>query len=113
MFEERPPNPAGQGYGSWLSSRDDLAATIGIFDTVDTAASLAGYAADLVGYNATDLGYQPGVRGGPCSWTHHWSFHPGGANFARADASIHFVPYATDRETLSALATRDGGESLN
>ncbi len=110
MFGERPPNPAGQGYGSWLGSQDELAATIGMFDT---AASLAGYAADLVGCDSTDLGYQPGVRGGPCGWTHHWSFHPGGANFARADASIHFVPYATDRETLSALATRDGGESLN
>ena len=110
MFGERPPNSAGQGYGSWLGSQDSLAATIGMFET---RASLAGYAADLVGCNATDLGYQPGERGGPCSWTHHWSFHPGGANFARADASIHFVPYATDRETLSALATRDGGESLN
>ncbi len=110
MFGERPPADTGEGYGQWLGSQTPLSATIGMFET---AATLAAYAADLVGCNTTDLGYQPGVRGGPCGWTHHWSFHPGGANFSRADASIHFVPYATDRETLSALATRDGGESLN
>lgn len=110
MFGERPPADTGEGYGQWLGSQNQISATIGMFET---AASLAGHAADLVGCNATDLGYQPGERGGPCGWTHHWSFHPGGANFARADASIHFVPYATDRETLSALATCDGGESTN
>jgi hypothetical protein len=79
----------------------------------ENAGTLVNFATDLVGCEMTEFGYQPDERGGPCSWTHHWSFHPGGANFARADASIHFVPYATDRETLSALATRDGGESLN
>lgn len=57
---------------------------------------------------------------------HFWSNHSGGANFGYADASVHYLPYATDsrtngsfpppnnptRETvLGKLSTRNGGES--
>lgn len=39
------------------------------------------------------------------------SFHPGGANFAMADGSIHFLSETTQQTILNALTTRDGGES--
>ena len=38
-----------------------------------------------------------------------WSLHPGGANFAFADGSVRFLPFAAD-SVLPALATRAGGE---
>lgn len=107
MFGERPPNDVGQGIGAWVGSQMWHSATIGMFET---AASLA-MVEDIVHCPPDKyLGYGPGERGDRCDWTHHWSFHPGGANFARADASVQFVPYTASREILSALATRAGGE---
>ena len=41
------------------------------------------------------------------------SFHPGGANFAMADGSIHFISESIDQMTLEALTTRDGEESIS
>lgn len=40
----------------------------------------------------------------------YWSLHGGGgANFAFADGSVHFLSYSAV-EILPALATRSGGE---
>ncbi len=44
-----------------------------------------------------------------CDVMHFWSPHPGGANFAFADGSVHFLTYSAD-SILPALATRSGGE---
>ena len=38
------------------------------------------------------------------------SYHPGGANFAMADASVHFVPESIDFRTFQLLGTRDDGQ---
>ena len=109
MFGERPPSDVGEGYGAWLGSQNYRAATTGMFED---AAGLAGDPDLSEDCLSKDPGFGPGIRGSRCDWTHHWSFHPGGANFARADASVEFVPYDVDRETLSARATRNGGESI-
>jgi prepilin-type processing-associated H-X9-DG protein len=39
------------------------------------------------------------------------SFHPGGAHFAYADGSAHFLDEAIDQNLLGVLTTRDGGET--
>ena len=38
------------------------------------------------------------------------SLHPGGANFAMADGSIHFINESIDYDLYQALSTRAGGE---
>jgi prepilin-type N-terminal cleavage/methylation domain-containing protein/prepilin-type processing-associated H-X9-DG protein len=39
------------------------------------------------------------------------SLHPGGANFAMGDASVHFIPETIDYKLYNALGTRAGGEN--
>ena len=41
------------------------------------------------------------------------SYHPGGANFAFADASIHFVNEGIDHRIYRGLSTKDGGEAVS
>ncbi|QDU22132.1 hypothetical protein ETAA1_41080 [Urbifossiella limnaea] len=43
---------------------------------------------------------------------HFWSPHPGGANFALADASVRFLRYDADA-VMPALASRAGSEAVN
>jgi prepilin-type processing-associated H-X9-DG protein len=40
---------------------------------------------------------------------HFWSPHAGGANFAFADGSVHFLAYSA-APVMRALATRAGGD---
>lgn len=46
-----------------------------------------------------------------CNYDTFWSYHVGGASFVFADASVRFLPY-TARPIMPALATRNGGESV-
>ena len=39
-----------------------------------------------------------------------YSFHEGGASFAMADGSTHFIADSIDAETFVSLCTRAGGE---
>ncbi len=55
--------------------------------------------------NATDFYYYADLR--LCAFG---SGHPGGANFAMADASGRFLSQNVDLVTLRALSTRAGGE---
>ncbi len=41
------------------------------------------------------------------------SRHPGGAQFAFIDGSVHFVTEGIDHQTYRALSTRDGGEVID
>ena len=47
----------------------------------------------------------------PCGMFHFWSPHPGGANFAFCDGSVHFLRYSAN-DIMPALATRAGGEAV-
>lgn len=53
--------------------------------------------------------FRPGRFDAMCDAMHFWSPHPGGANFATADAAVRFVRYAAD-PLMPALASRAGGE---
>lgn len=106
MFGERPPSNVGEGFGSWLGSQQSLCATIGMFETRESL--------DFLGYlkpgGSKDIGFGPDNRENRSNWTHHWSYHSGGANFSFVDGSAHFVSYATSRGVLWALATRQSGD---
>ena len=56
--------------------------------------------------------FRSGKADNMCDTFHFWSPHPGGANFAFADGSVHFLRYSAD-SILPALATRAGGEAIS
>jgi len=53
--------------------------------------------------------YEPGSPTDICDIYHFWSMHFGGANFAFADGSVHFLSYGI-APYMPALATRSGAE---
>jgi prepilin-type processing-associated H-X9-DG protein len=62
-------------------------------------------------------------RGGPpgCTWDivncgpneETFSFHPGGANAALADGSVHFISADVNSVVFAALMSKDGGEVVS
>ena len=55
---------------------------------------------------------------GPCvmncnNFKDIYSFHPGGANIAFADGAVRFFSQSIDINTLAALVTKGGGETVN
>lgn len=57
-------------------------------------------------------GYTKGDPRSSSGLRHFWSYHPGGAQFTRADGSVTFLKYTIDYNTLVGLSTRNGGEVL-
>jgi prepilin-type N-terminal cleavage/methylation domain-containing protein len=72
---------------------------------------------DVIGYyrshdNTTDRPTMPstGQKTVPYNFLSFGSFHPGGANFAHADVSVHFFTNEIDTRVYEGLASRNGGE---
>jgi prepilin-type N-terminal cleavage/methylation domain-containing protein/prepilin-type processing-associated H-X9-DG protein len=80
--------------------------------------SLGGTTQWSTGYPGVALGCTAGVFNshrlitGYREWPTFRSEHPGGVNFVMADGSARFVATAINADTLDALATRAGGETI-
>jgi prepilin-type N-terminal cleavage/methylation domain-containing protein/prepilin-type processing-associated H-X9-DG protein len=106
MIGERPSGPrgafsawyAGWGYTVWPLSQ----ILPGVSEGIPSQGN---------GCKASSSALRPGRIGNGCDLDHFWSLHGQGANFAFADASVHFLPFSADR-LLPYLATRSDGEPV-
>ena len=62
--------------------------------------------------------YDGTTKPGPCAINctndrEVYSFHPGGANIAFADGSVHFMRESIDINTLVSFVTKGGGEVVD
>jgi len=92
---------------------DGTSQTILVSEDTGRGASFDGQWAN--GENIFDQGGRINDRSLPQSlWANNemWSDHPGGVNVLFCDASVHFLSEQLDLETLAALCTRAGDESL-
>ena len=110
IFGEKPPWGRYFG-GSWYHSLIDDPSLI--YDPNWTGSSIG----SMDVYSAGNLNngcrgpfrFGPGRLDNRCDAAHFWSLHSGGANFAFADGSVHFLRYSAE-PVMIALATRAGGE---
>jgi prepilin-type processing-associated H-X9-DG protein len=107
LFGERPPNAdlsLGWWYAGWGQRQNG-----------DAEFLLGARTRCYNRYRATceegPYHFTPGTFTNPCDAFHFWSPHPGGAHFAFADGSVHFLRYSAN-DILPALATRAGGETV-
>ena len=106
MIGERPPSP-DFWYGWWYAGYGQAAS--GSPDMLLGARERNDGASKLEDCPPGPYRYSRGKQGQPCDTFHFWSYHSGGANFALADGSVHFLAFSAD-EILPLLATRAGGE---
>jgi prepilin-type N-terminal cleavage/methylation domain-containing protein/prepilin-type processing-associated H-X9-DG protein len=115
MIGERPPAPDGS-WGWWDTSRRpnnvwDRDCTSGVAEDWPFF-TLSNYTSGTPCPRGTATGlYRAPASPKPtfCDFDHYWSWHNGGAQFARADGSVFFLPYS-GRLVLEAQGTRNGGE---
>jgi prepilin-type N-terminal cleavage/methylation domain-containing protein/prepilin-type processing-associated H-X9-DG protein len=101
LLGERPPS-ANLAWGWWSFSDYD-----NILATQDFIGSVYIYS----GCSAPGI-YRRGDLNNNCDSNHFWSLHEGGANWAFADGSVHFLPYSAAAVTIP-MATRAGGEVVD
>jgi prepilin-type N-terminal cleavage/methylation domain-containing protein len=116
LIGEHPASDPTGWWGWWDTSRDPT-----VFWLRDCASgvrntySFFGTSNDNGGGTACPTGASAGLYRQPanpanaCDFDHFWSNHIGGAQFARVDGSVFFLPYPA-RATLEAMATRNGRE---
>jgi prepilin-type N-terminal cleavage/methylation domain-containing protein/prepilin-type processing-associated H-X9-DG protein len=109
-----PPVQAMQAYGVWGAPLNPSSIT---------AVTLSGWAVINTGFPTEYVPPPPPMPELPVAWgsiselwwariSAYGSRHPGGANFALADGSVRFVNQTLPVQTLQALSTRNGKETV-
>jgi prepilin-type processing-associated H-X9-DG protein len=106
LFGERPPSKEGT-VGSWLRGLTHMNATVAVFD--QGPFPIGQGTEPMMGCG--EQKFQLGDLSNPCSASHNWSLHAGGAHFAMVDGAVSFFSYSVEERVLRALATRSGGET--
>ena len=97
------------------SSADCARARGGAWATNDSSYAI-GQRIDWCRTNLSGLDAVPGTMkiNNSNEWGHfYYSFHPGGANFAFADGSVHYLAERTPIWVIASLTTRSGAEALS
>ena len=93
------------GYGRYLTAG-------ALYSTAtNTIPVTAGNTNTINGNHGNCLNYSSIFGDGPSEF-YYGSLHPGGANFALGDGSVHFFSDSTDAKILWAMATRNGDEII-
>jgi prepilin-type N-terminal cleavage/methylation domain-containing protein/prepilin-type processing-associated H-X9-DG protein len=108
LVGERPPSADGV-FGWWYAGWGQ--AKEGSCDMVLGVQERNVYSPWGVGCSLGPYAFAPGRLDNQCDAFHFWSLHAGGANFAFADGSLHFLSYSA-APIMPALATRAGGEGV-
>lgn len=108
MIGERPPS-SDAWFGWWYAGfgqdgEGNCDMILGLSETN------SGY--DLISQCGNESKFERGNINEICDSLHYWSLHPGGANFAMADGSVHFLSYTAAADILPKLATRAGAEPV-
>jgi prepilin-type N-terminal cleavage/methylation domain-containing protein/prepilin-type processing-associated H-X9-DG protein len=103
LLGERPPTEYQEGTGAWIGGQYTFGSSTYLLPQITSFGSEL----TLDCARAKPFRFGMGVRGDPCDFTHHWSFHSGGVNFSRVDGSVSFLSYHIDEKTLQELASRD------
>jgi prepilin-type processing-associated H-X9-DG protein len=107
LIGERPSGPNGD-YGGWYANWGFQVCPL---TQILPAGPFGWVPQEAVGCDPRVPSFAPGQPDSLCSVGHYWSVHPSGANFALADGSVRFIPYASSR-LLPEMATRAGGEII-
>ncbi len=125
LVEGRGPCDYGGMYGERITSPNNPAKGIMLFDKAVTLAQIRDGASNTI-IIAEDSGWPDGqwingrnvfdqafaVNKAPAYENDMRSGHPGGAMAVLADGSTHFFAESLDLNTLAALCTRAGGEAV-
>jgi prepilin-type N-terminal cleavage/methylation domain-containing protein len=109
MIGERPPS-SDNWYGWWYAGAGQ--AFSGSPDMLLGAREINDGANYAESCPPGTYEFGPGRIAEQCDLFHFWSLHTGGAYFAYADGSAHFLGWAIDQALIPDLATVQGGEIL-
>ena len=110
---ERPPSP-DFNFGWWYTGAGqdgtgNAEMFMGIRERISPHSAVRTYspACDRV----EPYEYGPGSLDEYCDMMHFWSQHTGGATFVFADGSVRMISYGVSGNVLTAIATKNGGET--
>ena len=109
LFGERPPS-SDSWYGWWYAGAGQNSS--GSPDMLLGAREINNGARYAESCPPGPYQFQNGDLDEQCDLFHFWSLHTGGAYFAMADGSAHFLNSNSDQAIVPALATIDGGENV-